>query len=171
MIQSMRTIAIYLILLFCGCAPAKPQGGEYQQTLAKMIEQSDRIVVTEHSDQFDAFDANAGKSLIQSEIVYGTHELDASQKRLFLSTVRDLDPKLQNAFPLCIIEPHHSIRFYAGGKLTSTMDICFKCGQVEWDATKATPPWSLYSGLETLITAIGFSPKRDWSALAKQHLK
>ena len=75
------------------------EASEYQQTLAKLIERSDRIVVTEHSDQFNAFDVNAGKSLIQSEIVYGTRVLDASQKSLFLSMVKGLDPKLQNAFP------------------------------------------------------------------------
>lgn len=174
-----------LVLLVCSCTPSPSptgastrstqsedqEGRAYQEALAETIHRSDRIVVTEHSFQYDAYDTDTGKSLIRNEIVYGTRELDASQADLLLSTVKGLDPKTQDAFPACIFAPHHTVRFYAASKLISTMEICFECGQVKWDATRATPPWSLYAGLATFIKGIGFSPERDWSALAKRHLQ
>ena len=175
---------VLLVLVICGCAPKPSPGSALSQStkdidqdgqaylgaLAEIIQRSDRISVTEHSYEYDAYDTEAGRSLIPDEVVYGTRELDASQEGLFLSTIQALDPKTQDAFAACIFEPHHTVRFYTAGKLTSTMKICFECGQVEWDATKTTPPWSLPSGLATFINGIGFSPDRDWAALAKQHM-
>lgn len=143
-------------------------GREYITELSDAIQRADRIVVTEHSSQFDAYDVTSGKSLVPEEIVYGTRQLSSQQKALFLSTVEQLDPKTQDAFPACIFESHHTVMFYAGGKLESTMDICFQCGQVKWSATRTTPPWSLYSGLAAFIEGIGFQPERDWAALAAQ---
>ena len=102
--------------------------------------------------------------------MYGTRELYVSQKEFLLSKVRSLDPKPQEWSSVCLFEPHHTMRFYAADKLTSTMEICFKRSQVEWTATKANPPGSLYSGLAQFIESIGLSPDRDWSALAKEHL-
>ena len=180
-----KIIAILLFIFFVGgCKPhVQPiqtseaiqidgrQGREYRDDLSGMIRRSDRIVVTEHSYQYDAYDMDAGKSLIPDEIVYGARELNQQQKEFFLSTVDRLDPKTQDAFPACIFEPHHTVQFYLDGKLSSTMEICFQCGQVEWDATKASPPWSLYSGLATFIDGIGFKAERDWHTLAKSHLQ
>lgn len=145
-------------------------GLAYRDELAGLIRRSDRIVVTEHSYLYDAYDAQAGKSLIPEEVVYGSLPLSQSQKDFFLATVDGLDPELQDAFAACIYEPHHRIEFYALDKRISTMAICFKCSQVRWDATSATPPWSLYSGLGALMREVGFSPERDWAALAEQHL-
>jgi len=31
---------------------------------------------------------------------------------------------------------HHRVSFYEGGKLASTLDLCFVCGHVSWDATE-----------------------------------
>ena len=145
-------------------------GLAYRDALAGMIRRADRIVVTEHSYLYDAYDADAGKSLIPSEVVYGSHQLSPAQKDFFQSTIDGLDPTTQDAFAACVFEPHHRIEFYAGGERISTMANCFKCSQVKWDATSATPPWSLYPGLAALVEEAGFSPKRDWAALARQHL-
>lgn len=173
---------VLLVLASAACQPrAEPiqstqaaqaddrEGREYKAALSAMIKRADKIVVTEHSFQDDLYDEDTGKSLIPNEVVYGTRELNQQQKNLFLSTIDGLNPTTQDAFPACIFEPHHTVTFFADGKLISSMEICFQCGQVEWDATKATPPWSLYSGLATFIKAIGFEPERDWTALAKQH--
>lgn len=145
-------------------------GLEYRKALAGLIRRADRIVVTEHSYLYDAYDADAGKSLIPNEVVYGRHPLSPSQRDFFQSLVDGLDPTTQDAFAACIFEPHHRIEFYAAGERISTMAICFKCSQVKWDATSAIPPWSLYSGLAALMEEVGFSSERDWVALAKQHL-
>lgn len=152
-------------------ANTDPSGSEYLIKLAGAIRRSDRIVLTEHSYLYDAYDSRAGKSLIPNEVVYGSRELGGDQADLFLSTVESLDPQTQNAVTACIFEPHHTLRFYAEGELVSTMDICFKCSQVKWDATDLTPPWSLLSGLAATVKDAGFSPERDWAALAEQHLR
>jgi hypothetical protein len=156
--------------------PPKPaegtfQGGsEYLATLAEVVQASDKIEITEHSCPYDAFDRKAGRSLITDEIVYGTRDLSASQRELFLSIVKAMDPKTRQWDRLCLFESHHAIRFYSAGKLTSTMEICFKCSEVEWGATNARPPEVLLSSLARFVESIGFSPERDWRALAKKHL-
>ena len=94
--------------------------------------------------------------------------LTEAQIEMFLATMEALDAKTQTGFSACIIEPHHTIAFFAGSKLTSTMHICFKCNQVSWDATTATPPEGLYEGLRIFIKAIGMQPSRDWKLLASE---
>ena len=42
------------------------------------------------------------------------------------------------------------------------MEICFKCGQVEWNGTTQTQPWSLYEGMSRFISDIGLRPSADW---------
>lgn len=189
----MKTLSAFLfVLLASGCgANAMPgstatpsnegsspmagntdsSGLEYRNALAELIERSDRIVVSEHSFEFDAYDAQAGKSRIPETVVYGRRELSGDQRAFFLSTVEGLDPATQDAFTACIFEPHHTIEFYAQDERIGTMAICFKCSQVEWDGAAMAPPWALYSGLAKLVEAAGFSPERDWGALAEQHLK
>ena len=180
-VRPMRNIAAILLMTIAaaGCQPHAEtaasvqvndrEGREYIAELSDMIQRADRIVVTEHSFKYDAYDTNSGKSLIPKDVIYGTHQLSSQQKDLFVYTIKNLDPKTQDTFPGCIFVPHHTVMFYAGGKLESTMDICFECGQVKWDATDTTPPWSLYSGLATFIKGVGFQPERDWAALAQQH--
>ena len=51
------------------------------------------------------------------------------------------------------------------------MKICFTCGQVQWNATGATPPGSLIRGLGAAIQALGMEPSRDWHALAQTYLQ
>jgi hypothetical protein len=143
---------------------------DYLATLTQVVQKSDKIVITEHSCPHDALEPKTGKSLIAVEIVYDTRELNAPQRELFLPIVRTMDPKTQEWVTLCLFEPHHAIQFYSAGKLTSTMETCFKCGQVEWGATNAMPPELLLSSLARFIESIGLSPERDWHALAKERL-
>jgi hypothetical protein len=164
-----RRTAIFLAaFLIAGCE----QGGgrEYREALSAMVRNSDRIIVTEHSSSNDALDPKSLESLIPEDIVYGTRELSPAQKKMFLDTIERLDPKTQDEFLGCATEVHHTVSFFAHGKLMSTMGICFQCGEVLWDGTKATPPWSLYAALASVVTQIGLEPKRDWAELAKQHL-
>ena len=150
---------------------ADSEGREYRDTLVETIRHANQIIVTEHSDLFAAYRRANRKFPTPAEVVYGTRKLSDEQKQLFLSTVEALDPGTQVVYPLCIFEPHHTIRFYVDDKVVSTMFICFKCNQVEWTRTGLRPPESLYSGLAAVIKEIGLSPKRDWEALARQHLR
>ena len=145
-------------------------GAIYKTAMADLIRQSDRIVASEHSDEFDLYDVEAEKSELDKQLVYGEQELSDQQKAFFLATIESLDPKTQDAFPACVPAVHHSFRFYSRGALVDTVDICFECGQVLWEGTSAYPPWSLSSGLAKIVTRVGFSPERDWPAVARQHL-
>ena len=147
------------------------EGREYRDTLAETIRRANKIIVTEHSDLFAAYRRANRKFPTPAEVVYGTRKLSDEQKQFFLTTVEALDARTQVGIPKCIFEPHHTIRFYVDEKLVSRMFICFKCNQVEWTRTSLRPPESLYSGLATFIKGIGLSPKRDWEALARQHLQ
>jgi len=146
-------------------------GREYRDALATAIARADRIEVTEHSDPWDDYDLDANRSRIGAEILYAAVKLDAAQKRLFLDTVRGLDPKTQDWANACMPVVHHTVRFYDKDIIQSTMQICFHCSQVFWDGIKRkTNPESIHAGLEQFVTAIGLRTERDWEALAQEHL-
>lgn len=166
-----RRLLLSVLLALAACAREPQEGERYLAALSDAIRQADRIVVTEHSFKYDAYDMDNGKSLLPQTVVYKTVELNPAQRDAFLSTVEQLDSKTQDAFAACIFEPHHTIHFHAKGKLRSTMQICFACGQVQWDEGSATPPASLYRGLDAAIKAMGLEPTRDWPALATAHLR
>jgi len=145
---------------------------EYKQELLATLQKSNRVVVTEHSSEYDLPSQRQGDKLIpREEILYRTLELDRQQKQQFESMVSALDEKPPSLRPSCIFEGHHTIRFYSGSALLSTMNICFRCGEIEWDATQKTEPEELEDGLERFFKQIGFQPKRDWAALAAEHTK
>jgi hypothetical protein len=138
------------------------EGGQYKLDLRKQIQEADEIAVSEHSFQIDFFDPKTLQIRQSGEIVYKRVVLTTAQREFFRSTIDSLDPRTQDMFPACLFQPHHRIDFFAGGKLASSMEICFECGQVEWNRSKSAPPWSLYAGLETFIESIGMQPKQDW---------
>ena len=171
--MNIRTALLLALLCIasCGSSDGSGDGRRYLNDLTTLIQRSEQIVFTEHSSGFDAFDEKNETSLVPDEIVYRTRELSPAQKKMFLRTMQNLDPKDQDAFPACVPEIHHTVRFYAGRKLISTMGICFECGQVDWDGTKArVPPQMLYSGLASVVNHIGLESERNWAALARKHL-
>lgn len=180
----MKTLPFHLffMLSLTACSPdgdtpvkamsqASPgvQNNKFKDDLIHAIDISDRVVVTEHSYQFDSWDDNLNKSLIPVNIIYKKREITSGDKRHFLKIIKTLDGEIQHKHSLCAFEPHHSIDFYENGKLSSTMDICFTCNEIEWKGSKANPPLSLYSGLETLINDLGMESKKDWIAESKKH--
>lgn len=182
----MRIAIVIAILLpvLAGCSPSnaetpgsedwagdQAEGLEYKRALLALLLRSNRIVASEHSSEFDLFDAQTGESMIPETIIYGIHEFSEADVKYFIATVQSLDPTTQDAFSACVPVVHHTIRFYSGERLIDTMEICFECSQVLWSGTRATPPWSLYSGLAKVVSHVGFTPDRDWPKVAKQHLK
>jgi hypothetical protein len=164
-----RTVLLLVLFLLAGCESGG--GRQYIDDLSATIRRSDRIVVTEHSSWLDAYDIKSQTSPVPDKLVYGTRELSQAQRQKFLDTIRNLDPTTQDAFTGCVERFHHTVQFHANGKLISEMEICFECGQVTWLATRATPPWALYSGLASFIEDIGFKTERDWDALAMERAR
>ena len=150
---------------------ADAEGQRYIQALVSAIDSADRIVVTEHSFDYDAYDMENQRSLLDQPVVYATKELSQEQVTAFRSSISALNSATQDAFAACIFEPHHTVTFYRSGQPQSAMRICFECAQVEWGATSITPPWSLYGGLREFVSSIGLQPDRDWRALAMEHVK
>jgi hypothetical protein len=165
-------VRLALVLILLAVVSCESGGGrEYIRDLSSTIRRSDRIVVTEHSSWLDAFDAESGKTRIPKEIVYRTRELSPAQQIMFVNTIESLDPATQTWVVGCVPEVHHTVHFFARGKSIGEMEICFACGQVMWNGTRATPPEAIYSGLASVVRAIGFEPKRDWAGLARLALK
>jgi hypothetical protein len=152
--------------MLVGCERLAEPGKRYIDDLGNLIGRANRIEIVEHSSPMDFIDSKTGELLSSKELTYRRLTLTNSQKEGFKSSVEALDPKTQDAFPACIPVAHHRIEFFVDNKLIDTMEVCFECGQVEWGGSKAAPPWSLYSGLESFILSVGMQPKRDWIALA-----
>ena len=142
--------------------PYEP-GGRYLSDLLAAIRNADEITVTEHSSRVDFLRPERNPDDYK-EKVYQVVKVSPNDKLQLIEIVSMLETKTQNAFPACIFDPHHRIAFYSKGKLTSTMEVCFECGQIEWNGTGQTPPWSIYAGMKTFITEIGLHPKAEWWA-------
>lgn len=140
-------------------------GRRFKAELIRHIQSASRIVVTEHAN-FTDFWTRTG-TLEPKEIVYGTITLDATQKARLLAAVSAMDDQTMSQFPGCIFEPHHTIAFYNDESKTSSVRICFRCNEVVWDGTKRTPPQDVCTHIRGFIESIGFTPSRDWRALAQ----
>ena len=149
-----------------GQVVASDDGKLFKADLLSVISRADRIIITEHSNKNDYSDPDAGVVYQGPVIKYGQVELNDKQKADFSSVIISLSNETQDAFAACIFDPHHTIQFYSGGKLSDTMEVCFQCGQVEWKGNTRTPPWSIYSGLSRVVKSVGLSPERDWRKLA-----
>lgn len=152
-----------------GCG--RPDGEQYIHDLGEAIGRADRIEVVEHSSPMDFLDSNAGERPPAKELIYRRVVLTKAQKDGFKSSIEALDPTTQDVFSACLPVEHHRIEFFDKGKLIDSMEICFQCDQVKWSGSSATPPGSLYQGLETLIVSVGMQPKRDWQSLAANGVK
>lgn len=168
-IEPMNRLIVFLlafvVVLLGGCADTK-EGKRYLEDLGNLIQQAERIEVVEHSSAFDFANAKTGELRPAKERIYKRIVLTQPQKAGFQSAMGSLDPETQSAFLACIPVSHHRIEFFASGKLIDSMEVCFECGQVEWRGSSATPPSSLYGGLESLVVSVGMHPQRDWKALA-----
>jgi hypothetical protein len=140
--------------------PNEP-GGKYLRDLRAAIENADDITITEHSDKSYYITPDRGLEGYKEQ-VYAVVKISQSEKRGLIEMVNALDTTTQNAFPACIFDPHHRLAFHSKGKLASTMEVCFECGQIEWDGSTQTPPWAIYRGMKAFVAGIGLHPKADW---------
>lgn len=180
MFKKTLTLLFALFIVACTKPPAatrdeldtRSHDGEGQLFIAELaaaIRSADRIVVSEHSIGYDVLDEKTQPELPVNykPIIYANQELTLTQRAAFLNSVTRLAPGPVASEPACIFEPHHTIAFYRAGQQTSAMDICFQCGQLEWNGTTGMRPQSLVPSLGKLVTSLGMHEKRDWYALAK----
>lgn len=184
-----KTILTFLFALLCAaCAEGSdhraqargPQiamaplhdrdGSLYIRALVEAVQDSQRIVISEHSHVDDVLDqlTQPQRPAGYIPIIYSTHELSASERVGLLMSLLNMSGKTQDAESACMFEPHHTITFFYGQSRSSAMRICFQCGQVEWDGTSSMRPWALVPALNTLVIGVGMRPQRDWRALARR---
>lgn len=162
-----KTIALLLLLMLPSVslrAVDADDGKLYKEALIKAIKEADRIVVTEHSDRMD-FPREEVNRQDLPQYEYGKVELDPPARAKFLRNVEALNPVTQDVFASCIFVPHHSVAFYSGSTLNSTMRVCFHCGDIDWDGSKRVYPKAIWSAISSLIKDVGFHEERDWTAL------
>ena len=168
----MRLLILISCLFFASCgsdisSPKHSDGKAYKDALISAIESADKITVTEHSSKLDLLDDPNSIQSVAEDIEYQVVSLDGASKKKFSALMHDMNEKTQNSFPGCIFQAHHTVRFFSGERVTSTMRICFECGQVQWDGASRVPPRALYSALSDFILSVGFKPKQDWRARAR----
>lgn len=173
-----RQLTLLLVLLFAtnlltACFRKETEaksGAAYKADLIRAIEQSDKIIVTEHSSEMDFIQAypDSSASAQHTEIIYHKHALTAQEKEKFLTDALAMADETQDAFSACISDPHHSFSFYHAGKLTSKLDVCFQCAQVEWPQNRHAPPWAIYDMLAKTVNLLGMHDERDWVSLVRK---
>lgn len=166
-------LLLSLALLGSDSVSASPidEGRHYIRALAAEIRQADRIVITEHAFDYDAFDGKKMKTRLPLPLVYATRELTPQQRTAFANTVSGLSPRPRTILAMCLAEPHHTVRFYRNDIESSKMEICFGCGQTKWSATELASPQSLETGLKVVVSSAGLHPTLDWKALARTYLE
>jgi hypothetical protein len=148
----------------------KAEGQRYITELSAAILQADRIVITEHSFDYDAFDGMKKKSLLPAQVVYARRELSQGQRIGFANEVRRLVARPRKWISNCLPQPHHTMTFYRAGREMSVLRICFECGESEWSANTNTPPAVIGPVLTRLVIGVGLHPQLDWRALARSYL-
>jgi hypothetical protein len=179
--------SLFLLVAICACSSTVATRNEaraisdeisgehlYKMAFIDAIRRSNRIVVVQHSFKFDLYDVEAHKSLIPEEVVYQSRELDTKQKDDLLATMKAMPEKVQEWETMCIFEPHHRIEFYLDSGEVSSMEICFRCQQVQWSGSAMRPPLAFLGTIASFFERVGLATRRsrdDWSAMAKAHLE
>ena len=142
----------------------------YRHLLLAEISLSDRISMAEHSSPMDfPLPENADIDLSgPPRFVYQSHVLTPDEVREFREAIQALSAAQPAPMAACVPEYHHTLKFYKSGELRSAMPICFQCGTIEWDSTRAAPPEGLSAVLAKVARRAGLQPSRDWQRVARE---
>lgn len=170
--QAWCKLALPLFLL-CLSSPSRADedARAFKRALLAEIDRSDHIVLVEHSDPVDFGDL--GSAPEPREIVHSARALskmDRNNLRKWTSTLPDATPK-RDYVTFCGSTPHHRIEFHRRGKRTSSMEICFECGETTWDGTREKVPPGLQSVASRLVRSMGLQETRPWHQLAMERLR
>ncbi|MGJ8658016.1 MAG: hypothetical protein ACSHX6_16330 [Akkermansiaceae bacterium] len=147
--------------------PSNSNPQKYNAALAKAIEVADRVVIKEHSHKVDFFGTAAG-IYSPPEYVYAQKELSPGEKIMFLESVRKLKGEVDNENTYCLFEPHHTIEFYEQGQLKSSMEICYKCSDIQWNGSSEESSKDVFDALTPAIRRAGMETERDWDTMAEE---
>lgn len=164
-----RLLACACLLLLNHCKTHNPHENDaavFRETLLQTLRKATAVKIEEHSSPLDFPDRKWSDP--GPEIHYGTLTLSAEARVAFLKRVEAMDSASSGELSACIPAFHHSVRFYEGERLISTMKICFECEIIDWDACNLKCPDDFFRVLDPVVTEAGLHPKRNWKALVKQ---
>jgi hypothetical protein len=147
------------------------KGAGFNSLVMQAIVLADRIVISEHSYEFDGVDMHGkGSPQPRPVVVYAERTLSEDQKAMFVGAAGSTPPSAHAIAPVGEFVARHTIRFYKDGRLTSTMQICFSCKQIRWDGDRsAPPPDDMIKSLKLVVRNVGLTPERDWNSYAELH--
>ncbi|HYQ21903.1 hypothetical protein [Stenotrophomonas sp.] len=181
------TATLALLALACGCTPSpqapgttmpsegplavddnppNAEGKPLLDDLVRTARNADRIVVIEHSSEYDTAEGIHSATPPQ-ERTYRQVVLAGQARQSLIATLEGVDPYVSMWATACIFEPHHRFEFYTGKQRTHTLEVCFQCNELQWDGAKNPVPQALYQDLRPFITSLGMQPERDWKSLAR----
>ncbi len=140
---------------------------KYNQALVEAIQNADKIVIKEHSNQVDFFGTIPDYSAAP-QYTYARKVLSPGEKILFLEGAKKLKGDKSRGLTNCLFAPHHRIDFYELGQLKSSMKVCYKCNEIKWNGTSYQPSEDVFDAVTPAINRAGMKANRDWDALANQ---
>jgi hypothetical protein len=139
---------------------------KYKLALVEAIQSSDKIVIREQSNKIDFFELIPDLNNAP-QYTYALKELNTGEKILFLASARNLKGGARTMKTDCLFVAHHTIEFYEGGILKSSMEVCYKCSDVKWSASEYDAPQDIFQALTPVITSAGMQTHRPWDEMAK----
>lgn len=140
---------------------------EFKVDLLAAISEAHRIDVVEHSWYYEFLDEKGELVENPPYVEYKRTELTPDQRTHFQAAFRRMPENPKTIFSLCIFEPHHTIELLGKDGSKSVIQVCFKCGDTEWDGRSVIPPEGFQDIFRSFITPLGFQANREWKEIAK----
>lgn len=165
------TLALFAVFIYsCASSPAvdllKREGAKFNRDLTEAVRSADKIMIVEYSHSSDFNELNIDPTKAPS-YTYSRKTLTSEDREYFAQQVNQLSNAKREVYAKCAFVPHHTIYFYQNGKPTSSMKICFKCGDIKWEnGSKHIESKDLFKALNAVVKRAGLSPDADWKKKA-----
>lgn len=149
-------VLIVAVIAVPGCILPLKRGWSLRSALLSAAADSTSIKVVEHSDPFDPQfeDGREYKEKIYRTVTLSADEVSRLCKAFSLS--RDYSGMVHK---MCIFSPHHRVEFLRKDGKTTILEICFNCGEIEFDGGRQRiMPVGWPNSLQSFIVSLGMSP-------------
>lgn len=141
---------------------------KFKSDLISDVLKAHQINVVEHSYRSDFHDSQGKIIRNPPHIEYKRTELTPEQKVGFHVVLEKMAESPKKWVSFCVFQPHHSIELISDNGRKSVIQICFECGDTEWDGSDGSVPEEFQKVVQQFIVPLGFQVSRDWQELAKQ---
>ena len=157
-----RTILLTLFgAALVGCT--KQEGAEeaeiFKDDLIHSMRKARSISIVEHSCIYDFSHEDGSLPENPPHIEYKRLELNQKQHEDLLIAFETMSDAPKTVFTLCLFEPHHSIELSYDDGTKNAVQICFKCGDTEWEGIA---PKEFQPIFKRFVEPLGFQTNRNW---------